>query len=97
MATWKINQLERNTADGGVIVAHWVVIETDGEYSASAYGTCNFTPDSSADGFVPFDNLTEADVIGWVKADLDVASIEAGLLARIEADKNPVSSTGVPW
>ncbi len=40
MATWTIANLERNVADGGVTVAHWRVTEVDGDYSASAYGTC---------------------------------------------------------
>jgi hypothetical protein len=51
MATWTIANLERNTADGGVTVAHWRVTETEtvGEgddavtYSASSYGTVGFT------------------------------------------------------
>ena len=29
MATWTISTLEHNTADGGVIVAHWRVTEED--------------------------------------------------------------------
>jgi hypothetical protein len=39
---WTIAQLERTTADGGVVVAHWRVTAVDGDYSASAYGTCGF-------------------------------------------------------
>jgi len=97
MATWTIANLERNTEDGGVVVAHWRVTEVDGDYSASSYGTVGFTPDASADGFIEFDDLTEETVIGWVKDALDVEAIEAGLLAKIEADKNPVSTAGLPW
>ena len=40
MATWTIANLERNTEDGGVVVAHWRVTEVDGDYSAPSYGTC---------------------------------------------------------
>ena len=47
MATWTIEQLDRNTADGGVTCAHWRVLEVDGDYSASSYGTVGFTPDHS--------------------------------------------------
>ena len=98
---WTIAQLERNTADGGVTVAHWKVSaeETVGDvtYSASAYGTCGFTPDSTADGFVAYADLTEADVLAWVWDSVDKDATEAALSAKIEADKNPVSTTGVPW
>jgi len=38
-----IKQLERNTADDEVIIAHWGVSLTDGDYSASSYGTQSFT------------------------------------------------------
>ena len=62
----RIANLERNTDDGGVVVAHWRCTAEDGEYTASSYGTVGFTPDASADGFISFDNLTEADVLGWV-------------------------------
>lgn len=97
MYTWKIAQLERNSADNGVTVAHWRCTAEDGDYSASSYGTVGFEPDPSAEGFVPFDQLTEADVIAWVQAELDVESIEAGLAAQIELQKEPAVVAGMPW
>jgi hypothetical protein len=105
MANWTIANLERNTDDGGVVVAHWRVTETEvvGEgddavtYSASSYGTVGFTPDASADGFINFDSLTEADVLGWVYAEVDQAETEAALAADIAGQKTPVTTDGVPW
>jgi len=99
---WTVAQLERELSDGGVIVAHWrcTASETVGEdtFSASSYGTCGFTPDASAPGFVAYDSLTEATVLGWVWADgVDKDAIEAALQAKIDADKNPVTAAGVPW
>ena len=105
MANWTIANLERNVADGGVTVAHWRVTETEtvGEgddavtYSASSYGTVGFAPDASADGFIAYDDLTEADVLGWVHAEVDQAETEAALAADIAGQKTPVTSDGVPW
>jgi hypothetical protein len=97
MATWTIANLERNLSDGGVILAHWRVTEVDGDYSASSYGTVGFTPDATDPSFVPYDNLTEADVLGWVWAEVDQAATEAALTADIEAQKNPVTADGMPW
>ena len=97
MAIWIIATLERNTSDGGVVVAHWRVTEQDGDYTASAYGTCGFTPDASAEGFVPFEQLTEADVLAWVYASVDKGATEAALTANIEQQKAPATETGVPW
>ena len=97
--TWTIPTLERELADGGVIVAHWRCTASDGDYSASSYGTCGFTPDASAAGFVAYDSLTEATVLGWVwdQADGWKDDVEAALQAKIDADKNPVTAAGVPW
>ena len=95
---WTIGTMERELSDGGVIVAHWRCTASDGDYSASSYGTAGFTPDASAPGFVAYDALTEADVLGWVWADgVDRDATEAALQARIDADKNPVTAAGVPW
>jgi len=97
MATWTIANLERNTADGGVTVAHWRCTAVDGDHSASAYGTVGFTPDASADGFVPYENLTEADVLAWVHGSVDKDATEAALAAKIDAEKNPTTEAGLPW
>ena len=93
MATWKIVQLDRKTADGFVTTAHWTVTATDGDFSASAYGSVGF----SGEVTTPYADLTEAQVLEWVWASLDKAAYEASLAAQIEAQKNPVSATGVPW
>jgi hypothetical protein len=63
--TWTIAQLERNTADDFVTIVHYRVTAVDGEYTASTYGTVGYTQESET--FIPFANLTEATVIGWVK------------------------------
>lgn len=97
MATWTITELERNTADGGVTVAHWKATEVDGDYSASFYGSVNFTPDPSADSFIAYADLTENKVVEWVKAEEDVTAIETVITANIAEQKAPTTATGVPW
>ena len=101
MATWTIATLERELADGGVTVAHWRCTEeeTVGEetFSASSYGTVGFTPDPTASDYIAYDSLTEANVLGWVWESVDQSATEAALTAKIEADKNPTSGSGVPW
>jgi hypothetical protein len=94
ITTWKIAQLDRQTSDGLVTTAHWTVNAVDGEYSAGSYGTVSFERGNS---FIAYDSLTEAQVIAWVKAKLDVAAIEANLTAQIQAKKTPATATGLPW
>ena len=92
--TWTITQLERQTSDGLVTTAHWRCTATDGDLSASNYGTVGF---ERGDTFIAYDSLTEAQVIAWVKDKLDVEAIEVSLASQIESQKNPVTATGVPW
>ena len=94
--TWTISTLERNT-DDGVVVAHWRASDADGEHVGSSYGTCGFTPDSTADGYTAYADITETQVIGWVKDDVDADAVEASIAAQIADSKAPAISTGVPW
>lgn len=113
MATWNIKTMERNLSDGGVFSVHWTVFEeevvdSDEEdeeapqltYSARKYGTCTFTPDSSAADFVNYDDLTEATVLGWVHADIgadEKAAIETALTAEVAEQMTPTKGKGMPW
>lgn len=92
--TWNIVQLDRLTADGFVVTVHYTVNAVDGEFTASTYGTVGYTQEGS---FTPFADLTQAVVVGWVQESLGKDTVEAGLTAQIDAQKNPVQETGVPW
>ena len=94
---WTISTLERELSDGGVIVAHWRCTASDGDFSASSYGTAGFSQDPEADDFTPYEDLTEAQVLGWVWESVDKDATEAALAQKIEADKNPTTAAGVPW
>ncbi|MDC0347307.1 hypothetical protein OAN47_02690 [Planctomycetota bacterium] len=91
-----ISTLESNT-DGGVIVAHWQVSKTSGDYTATSYGTVGFTPDADAEGYTAYDSLTEADVIAWVQESLDTEALEASLDADLAEQATPSVTVGTPW
>ncbi len=97
MTNWVISQLERTLDTGGVIVAHWRATAVDGDFSASSYGTCGFTPDPSSADWTDYDDVTEAMALNWCWSELDKDAIEASLSANIEAQKNPTQASGVPW
>jgi len=97
MTTWTIGTLERNVADGGVVVAHWRATAVDGDFSASSYGTCGFTPDPSSSLWLAYDDITEEIALSWCYQEIDKDAIEAAIDAQIEAQQNPVSVSGVPW
>jgi hypothetical protein len=98
MTTWKITQLDRLTSDGYVTTAHWTASQTDGEFTASTYSTASF-PEVEGD-MIPYADLTEEEVIGWVKASLGaegVAAVDSALAANIADQKAPKTATGTPW
>ena len=92
---WNVVQMDRLTSDGFVVTVHYTVNAVDGEFTASTYGTVGYTQGEGA--FTPYSQLTEAVVVGWVKDSLGQATVEESLAAQIEAKKNPISESGLPW
>jgi hypothetical protein len=92
-----INQMNRERTSGFVVVVHWTVTKTSGEFTASQYGTESFTEEGS---FKPFAELTEADVKGWLTtrwgAD-GMAAKEAALDKQLQDMANPPVVSGLPW
>ena len=107
MATWHIVQTEYVLSEDNLTnvinLVHWRVeeLETVGEetYTASSYGTQSLAaPDP--DNYTVYDQVTEAECIAWCKSEMgeeQVTSIEDGLTANIELQKNPVDGHGTPW
>jgi hypothetical protein len=96
--TWAIANLERETEDGFVFTAHYTINANDGTYSSGAYGSIGF---QRLDNLIPYADLTEDTVTGWVKealgGDEKVAEIEAALQAQIDEQRSPSKAAGVPW
>ena len=95
--TWSVANTERNLSDGGITVIHWRCTGVDGDYTASSYGTTSHTYDADAADFVAYDNVTEAQAIGWAQAALDQSAIEQAIADKINAEQNPTTGAGVPW
>lgn len=96
--TWKIAQLERETADGYVFTAHYTVDASDETYSAGAYGSIGL--ERPEGDLIPFDSLTEEMVVGWVQDKLTaekVAEVEAALQAQLDEKHAPSKAAGMPW
>jgi hypothetical protein len=103
--TWKIANLEREIADGFVYTGHYTVsaesdqLKPDGTpYTSGAYGSVGFQRPGD---LIPFADLTEDQVVNWVKealgGDEKVAEIEAQLEARLAELISPSKINGVPW
>jgi hypothetical protein len=95
--TWRIANLERETADGFVFTAHYTISAKSAAYSAGAYGSIGF---ERPENLIPFADLTEAQVISWVQEALGadkVTEIEAALQAQLDEQAAPTKAAGVPW
>lgn len=101
---WTVAQLDayptyENHTDV-VFTVHWRMDGTDGEHTAGVYGSVGLTLDPEAT-FTPYADLTEAQVVGWVKDALgeeQVAGYEANVAAQIDALVNPpVVTPPLPW
>jgi len=107
MVTWIIAQTDFVLLEDSMInvinTLHWRVSEEvevgEETYYASAYGSQS-VPTPSPDSFIPYDSVTEEECIAWCKEGLgaeQVTSIEEGLTASINLQKNPIDGHGVPW
>lgn len=105
--TWKITSLKiKDISDNkpkAVVQTYWQKIGTDENGNTGIFsGATPFTIDSNdEDGpFIPFENLTEEDVLSWIKT-IVVGSYEEhvnGKIAEQIADKiAPVTEAKMPW
>ena len=102
--TWRIYNLERQIADGLVVKVFYGCVVTSGDVLNRATGNLELTGDISDPGFIPFENLTEATVIGWVQTELgteEVTNIETNLQASVQstldAEAAKTTEDGLPW
>jgi hypothetical protein len=104
---WTVISTQRETTNNGITVAHWTASDSEDvgsdpvvTHNGSIYGLCKYTPDHTAGGFTAYASLTEADVVGWVKATLGsdmVTETETAVAAEIADSKAPAQAHGVPW
>ena len=96
--TWEINTLERELADGYVKKVIYRVKGIDGEdEKARATGEVEL---EKTETLIPYKDLTESTVLGWVKTKLgtdEVTAIEKSLEDEIALINTPVTDTGKPW
>lgn len=95
---WTINALDakisQDSKDNVIHTIHWgysAVDNDDATKAASSIGTHSIEYDK--DNFTEYASLKESDVIAWLEAGLDVASMKTSLDAQIALQKTPVDKT----
>ena len=99
--TWKIYDLKRTIANG---VVTEITYACESQLSGSNTRKIgNLTVDGSVNdpGFIAYDSLTEADVLGWVTSSIDTSTIETAnstsIVQSIEARAARTEAQGTPW
>lgn len=92
--TWIVKQLLTQTIDGEqdyVVIANYEVTGVDGDYSSSISDSARFST-ANVDNFIPYQDLTNDIVIGWIQSLLGVdgvANYESSIQGQIDSQINP--------
>jgi hypothetical protein len=99
---WVITALDciPTTPEGAdyVVTVHWSCNGTDGTYNSSVYSTCSL-PVVQGSSFVPYADLTQEQVLGWIWANgVDQSATEAAVDQQLQNQINPpVVTPPLPW
>ncbi len=103
--TWAVTALYTETIDGKqnyVVIANYNVVGVDGTYEASLSNIARFSTESVTP-FIPYEDLTNDIVVGWIQQDLGVdgvSNLEACIQGQIDSQINPPVvpvNTPLPW
>lgn len=87
----KITRLEYiptyNSYEKVVDKVYWDYEATKGAISTRIQGSTDLTPPESI--FVPFNELQEATVVGWISGSLDIDNLQSVLIESIDDIENP--------
>lgn len=103
--SWVISQMDCYPTDESlndvVFCVHYryqgTEVDGDKTYFAEVYGTVNLSaPDP--EHFTPYNELTKAQVEGWLEDSLNVPSLQANITTQIQNQKTPpVVTPPLPW
>lgn len=99
---WVIVQLDCKPSVDGlqdyVVTCHYRYNGTYEQIFKEVYGTCSFEVDPDKPDYIPYAELTENDIIGWLETSLDVDALQSNICIQIEGTLNPpVIVLPLPW
>jgi len=102
--TWQIFDTKYQKTDGLIInITYACTVQLD-SFIDRTMGELEVTGDPSKEGFIPYANLNEQIILGWVKSSLGqakVTEIETALQDSVTAQKTAKEAeevqNGLPW
>jgi hypothetical protein len=98
---WTVTGLATETVgtfENYVVVSDFNVVGTNGDYTSTVTGTQTFT--IGGDVFIPYEDLTNDLVVGWIKELANVAEITSFIDADLKNQINPPvvpTDKPLPW
>ena len=86
----------------GYVTDVWFTVSgTDGTYTAQNSGNLKFTPEQDQPDFIPYNELTQDEVIGWINTATNnqenyYANVQGQINSMITPPVSP-SSQPLPW
>jgi hypothetical protein len=98
---WIIVQLDCKPEIDGmqdyVVAVHWRYGIQQGDIKTDIYGVQQFQVNEGST-FIPYEDLTEDVVIGWLEGSLDVPAMQESLAKQLEEIINPpIIYPPLPW
>ena len=95
--TWKISQLEAKISEGDlknvIFNVWWEYVASDNEVKPTYAMAMDVLPVeyNEESSFIPYEDLTKEDVIGWLVSTIDMETLQSKLDQEIYDKKNPVN------
>ena len=97
---WRVDNLEWDIAQGGIISAQWSVVARQDGVEGSTPKRSSFSPDPSSESFISINDVTEEQVLEWIRKSLAQNQIEIYESQAKDAllrAKLPPLVSGLPW
>ena len=100
---WNVTSMkvvDANNLENVVIQTYWTKTGTDEDGNSGMFSGATPLPLSTVDpdNFVPYDQLTQEIVIGWIQDTVkDQTHVDEQIQKQINQKKNPVVEKPLPW
>jgi hypothetical protein len=101
---WKIANVKSKSDNGLVIEVTYIMNFKLEDKEDRHVGMVTLEGDPESPNFVPYEELTQEIVLGWIQNELGqtkideiTSSMQTRLQERIDREKNPPFKTGLPW
>lgn len=100
--SWRIeNFLKKNTdnLENVIYVITWTYTALDLTNNTPTSISSNISLEIpvSSDNFIPYEQLTESQVINWIKENVNHERLNENIMKQIEHNRNLVHSPNFPW